>query len=171
MSSTYEHVEFHKPWFSGSPVNSKHASGVLTFVGTVGDSEYVQIGSEIFEFDSDNSVSGSNIAVDISGGATSSDAVTAIVAALEDSELVSGSDGAGDTVDIESLLVGEDYNYVVTTNCISATFDHAHLQGGQLATPAKTATLIKVSDIWYMTNGPVSRFDESGWFSAAITTL
>jgi hypothetical protein len=51
----------------GTPVNAEAAAGVWT-AGVMSDGEYVEIGDETYEFDADASVSGENIAVDISGG-------------------------------------------------------------------------------------------------------
>jgi phosphosulfolactate phosphohydrolase-like enzyme len=168
-----DHIEFHKKWFAESiPQNAKAATGSISFVGTVGEDEIVVIGDETYEFTASDTVTAGRIAVDISGGATASDAVTALAAAIEsESSIVSAADGTGDKVDIESLLVGDDYEYVTTTNCVSATFAANTMSGGQYAVPAKTASLIKLSDVYYMTEGAVTRYDTDGWFSLAATTL
>ena len=51
----------------GTPDNAVASSGVWT-AGIMNDGEYVEIGAEVYEFDADSSVTGDNIAVDISAG-------------------------------------------------------------------------------------------------------
>lgn len=55
---------------SGTPVNAVAASKTLTISGDVLEGETITIGSSVYEIDSDGVVSGSNIAVDVSGGAS-----------------------------------------------------------------------------------------------------
>lgn len=108
------------------------ATGTLTFTGAVSDGETVTIGSEVYEFDDDASVTAGNIAVDVSGGATASAAVTALVTAITaDSTLVTGADGTGDTVDITAVAAGLSGNDIATTEtCANASFGAATLTGG-----------------------------------------
>jgi hypothetical protein len=100
------------------------ATATLTFTDSVSDGEQVIIGDEVYEFDTDEDVSEGAIAVDVSGGATASDAVSALVSAItSDSELVSGADGTGDTVDITALVAGVSGNDIaVSTDCANASW-------------------------------------------------
>lgn len=57
---------FHKPWFSGTPVNAKKATGTLTISGVVSDQQNVVIGDNTYEFDMDNNLAnGLAIQVDV----------------------------------------------------------------------------------------------------------
>jgi hypothetical protein len=38
-------------------------------------------------------------------------------------------------------------------------------ENGQLATPVGCACFIKIGDVYYVTNGAVTKYDESGWYS------
>jgi hypothetical protein len=55
---------------TGTPVDAVASTGTFSFGGAVIDGETVTIGTEVFEFDMDSSVSGGNTALDISGGST-----------------------------------------------------------------------------------------------------
>ena len=117
------------------------AAGTLTFTGAVSDGETVTIGSDIYEFDTNGVVNGSNIAVDVSGGATAPAAVTALVAAITASatEAVSAADGTGDTVVVTAdyagvgsdAIYGTAVNTIATTEtCANASWGAALLAGG-----------------------------------------
>ena len=56
-------VTFTKAWFDGTPVNAVKATGTLTFSGVVSDAETVTIGSNVYEFDNDSSITSGNISV------------------------------------------------------------------------------------------------------------
>jgi len=116
-----------------TPVNAVAATGTLTFSGTVSDGEVVVIGDDTYEFDTDASVTEGNILVDVSGGATASDAVTALVAAITASatEPVSGADGDGDTVVITADVKGTAANSIATTtDAANGSWAEATLTGG-----------------------------------------
>jgi len=108
------------------------ATGTLTFTGTVADGETVTIGNEVYEFDTDDEVIAGNILVDVSGGATASAAVTALVTAITaESALVTAVDGTGDTVDITAVTAGLVGNSIVTdTDCENGSFGAETLTGG-----------------------------------------
>lgn len=113
------------------------AAGVLTFDGAVVDGETVSIGDDVYEFDTDSSVGEGHIAVDVSGGATASAAVTALTAAItaSDTQGVGGVDGAGDTVALTADTAGAAGNAITTTTtCANATFAAGTLLGGLDAT-------------------------------------
>lgn len=77
-----------------TPVPKAAASGTFTLSDVVYDGETITIGSDVYEIDSDASVSGSNIAVDISGGTkTQADASIDATDILVDGETITiGSD-------------------------------------------------------------------------------
>lgn len=101
----------------GTPVNAVAAVGTLTLTGSVSDGEVVVIGDDTYEFDTNASVTEGNILVDVSGGATASAAVTALVAAITASgtEPVSALDGDGDTVVVTADVAGTAAESIVTT--------------------------------------------------------
>lgn len=117
------------------------ATGTLTFTGVVADGQTVTIGSEVYEFDTNSSVAAGHIAVDVSGGVTAAEAVTAIVTAITaDSTLVTAVDGAGDTVVVTTVLTGTQANYAVSETCTNASWGAATLTGGADATKLITNT-------------------------------
>ena len=124
---------------TSAPVNSVAASGTLTFTDTVSDGETVTIGDDVYEFDTDASVTEGNILVDVSGGATASAAVTALVAAIvaSDTQGVGAADGDGDTVVLTADTAGTAANSIATTEtCTNASFGAVTLEGGVDSTTA-----------------------------------
>jgi hypothetical protein len=109
---------------TGTPVNAVNAYATLTFTGAVSDTETITIGADVYEFDTNSSVTPGNIAVDVSGGATAPDAVTALVAAITTSgtEPVSGVDGTGDTVVVTADVAGvAAESILVSKSCTNAS--------------------------------------------------
>jgi len=101
---------------NGTPVNAAAASGTLTIDGVCIDGETITIGSNVYEFDTDGSVTGQNVQVDISSYATASEGTLTISDVVIDGETVTingrvyefDTDGAttGDVaVDISSYAV------------------------------------------------------------------
>lgn len=127
----------------GAPTIAVAATGTLTFAGVVADGETVTIGADVYEFDADSSVTEGNIAVDISGGATAPDAVTALVAAsASGTELVTLADGAGDTVTVTADVRGVLANAIATTEtCTNGSFGAATLAGGVDGTVCTAGTI------------------------------
>lgn len=124
---------------TSAPVNAVAATGTLTFTGAVSDGETVTIGDDVYEFDTDASVTSGNILVDVSGGATASDAVTALVAAItaSDTQGVGAADGTGDTVDLTADTKGTAANSIATTEtCANGSFGAATLENGVDSTTA-----------------------------------
>jgi hypothetical protein len=56
---------FTKPWFASTPQNAKKASATLTISGVVSDGQKVTIGSNVYEFDTNNNITSGSIKVDI----------------------------------------------------------------------------------------------------------
>lgn len=120
------------------------AKGFLTFSGVVSDGELVTIGADIFEFDTNSSVTAGHIAVDVSGGATAPDAVTALVSAITASatEPISAADVTGDVVRVTYDTVGTAGNAIgSTTDCANGAWAAATLLGG-VAVGAKLVSAI-----------------------------
>lgn len=114
----------------GIPPTEARGGGILTFTGVTSDTETVVIGADTYEFDSGGGVTGGRIAVDISGGATASASVTALVAAINASgtEAVTAFDGAGDSVVVYADYPGAT-TAATTTTCVNATWADATLVG------------------------------------------
>jgi hypothetical protein len=135
-----------------TPVNAVQATGTLTFSDAVSDGETVTIGTDTYEFDTDESVTEGNILVDVSGGATASDAVTALVSAITASGdgTYSGADGAGDTVVITYGTYGTTGNSVATTEtCANGAWGATTLESGVNGTPGRKGQMYHDADyIW-----------------------
>lgn len=112
------------------------ATGSLTFTDSVSDGETVTITdgvtTEVYEFDTDDSITEGNIKVDVSGGATAPDAVTALVTAITaNSELVTAVDDTGDVVTVTAVTAGVSGNSIGTTEtCANASWGGTTLSGG-----------------------------------------
>jgi hypothetical protein len=115
------------------------ASGTLTFTGVVADGQIVTIGTQVYEFDTaplPGAIVAGRIRVDVSGGVTAPQAVTALVAAItgDAAAVVTAVDGALDTVACTAKAYGTVPNtYPTTTTCANATWGATKLAGG---TPA-----------------------------------
>ena len=179
MALNTEYVQFYKKWFSEStPVNAVKAKATLTFSDVVVAAETVTIEGQVFEF---VAVAGdiadpANIPVVVGATLTADNAVTKLAEAINaNSTLVTAvEDTDDDTCIITYILVGTEGNDIsVATTCTNATFgvDVSLLSGGQYATPAMTACFIKISGVWYITNSPVDKWDEEGWYSATPTLI
>jgi hypothetical protein len=122
---------------TSAPVNAVAAQGTLTFTDSVSDTETVTIGDDVYEFDTDGTedITEGNIRVDVSGGATASDAVTALVTAITGNTeaTYSAVDGDGDTVVVTYETKGTVGNSVeVETDCADASW------GSEVATLGDT---------------------------------
>lgn len=135
------------------------ATATLTISGTTSDTETVTLGSRVYEFDTGGAVTAGRVLVDISGGNSAAQSVTALVAAIEaDASAVFGAaDGAGDTVVVTADTKGTAGNVATTETCANAAW------GGLLATGGADAAV---------TAGRVA-VDVSGGVSAAaaVTAL
>lgn len=161
---------------SVTPVNAVQATGALTFSGVVSDGETVTIvsesGTDVYEFDDDSSVTEGNIAVDVSGGATASDAVTALVAAITASGNgdYSGADGTGDVVDITHTEYGTVGNSVTTTEtCANGAWGAATLEGGVDGTPGLKGQMYHDSSYIWVCQTEDMTLENHYWEYAALT--
>lgn len=122
------------------------AAGILTLTGAVSDGETVTIGTDVYEFDTDSTVTQGNIQVDVNADQTAPAAITALVAAITASDTVGvgAADGAGDTVDLTADNTGPAGNLIATTETMAnGSFGAVTLEGGDVGTitnvPAATA--------------------------------
>ena len=164
-------TEFYKPWFASTPVNAKKSSttigagvdGVVTItsavVGTEGNSISIQVAL------------GVGVSVPLSAVLTGNDILVTL-----------GTDGASvlDATKNTALLIASAISaltVVVATKsgsgatALGTIVAKKSLTGGQFATPAMTQGFIIIAGVWYITNKPVSKFDESGWYSATPTLI
>ena len=82
------------------------ATGTVTFDGDVSDGDIVTIGTRVYEFDTmtnPGDITAGRVRVDVSGDATASAAVTALVTAIN-----------GDTSAVVTAVVGDPDTVVVT---------------------------------------------------------
>ena len=110
---------------------AENATGTLTFIGTVSDEETVTIGTDVYEFDTDavETITAGHIRVDVSGGATASDAVTALVSAIGSGRDYSATDGVDDTVVVTYDIAGSSGEISTTTTCSNASWGASYLLG------------------------------------------
>jgi hypothetical protein len=109
------------------------AKGTLTFIGGVSDAETVTIGDDVYEFDTDNTVTAGYIKVNVADSQTAGAAITALVAAItaNDDSLVTAVDGDGDTVVVTAKIKGLDGNGIdVDTTCSAASWGATNLMDG-----------------------------------------
>lgn len=114
------------------PVNAKQATGTITFSSSVSDGETVTIGGDVYEFDTGDGVTDGNILVDVSGGATASDASLALATAIDNNatEDVSATDQSG-SVDVVCDTPGAQGNDIdTTTDAVNGSWANATLTGG-----------------------------------------
>lgn len=95
---------------TGTAVNAVAASGTVTINGVVIDGETITIGSNVYEFDTNNSVTGSNIRVNIAASAVVATGTLTITGVAIDTE----------TVTIGSEVYEFDWNGAVTGGRIAA---------------------------------------------------
>lgn len=101
--------------------NAQPARAYLDFSDDVSDGETVTIGSDVYEFDDDDDVEEGNIQVDISGGATSDDAVLALASAIDGGTEPVTAEGEGGRVTVSANSEGSNGNSIaVSTDCANA---------------------------------------------------
>jgi hypothetical protein len=168
---------FYKPWFPNSPVNAKKATGTLTFASTPVATDTITIGSEVYEVvtAAGNIAAPTNYAVVIGATPTADNVVVKLAAAINaNSALVSAvASTPNDTVVVTSKIVGTEQNSIATTDvAVNASWGHAHLEGGQYATPCNASSaLIVISDTIYYTDKPCTKFTEDAWYSCSATLI
>jgi len=135
---------------------SRSATGILTISGVVTDGETVTIGSRVYEFDTDSSVSGSNVVVDVSAGLTAAIAVVALAQAIngDGSSVVSAVTDGASLVTVTADTAGNSGNSIaVAETCANATWGSGvtTLSGGSSANSYATLAQFKS---WFAGEGP-----------------
>lgn len=156
-----------------TPVNAVNAIGTLTFTGVVSDGETVTIGARVYEFDTDSSVTGGNIAVDVSGGATAAEAVTALVAAItaDGTATVTAVDGADDTVVVTAKIAGTAANATATTKtCANASWGTVTLAGGVNGTVASEAGVWGIDATYLYFSVAANTVADKNWRRVSLGT-
>lgn len=168
---TKEYTQFYKPWFSGTPQNAAFAAANLTISGNVADGETVTMGTEVYEFDTDGSVTAGNISVDVSvGGVGNVNAAAKLTTAINaNSTIIDAFDILNNGVlSIQSKIVGTEGNDIeISTDVVNATFGAGvtKLSGGLYAIPSKTACYIVLSGVWYTADEGFDKYQVYGWKS------
>lgn len=168
-----------KKYFSDDyPKNAVNATATLTFSGVTNDGELVQIGSEIYEFDTGDGVAEGNILVDVSGvdGNTASASVTALVAAItNNSSLVTAEDGDGDTVVVTAKTPGLTGNSIeVSTDCANGSWGEGvtTLENGAKGTFAGEAGWMYIyNNELYFSIAPNDEEQGQNWRKVTLTTF
>lgn len=146
---------------------ARNAVGTLTFTDSVSDTETVTIGEDVYEFDTDAvaSITEGNIRVDVSGGATASDAVTALVAAIGEERDYSAVDGDGDTVVVTYGTAGASGEIDTTTTCADASWGDTTLIAGVTCTITGTpkSDTVYVADVYGKTH--------TGTYDTSVVTI
>jgi len=158
----------------GTIVEAVAATGTLTFTGVTSDGETVTIGDDVYEFDTDSSVTEGNILVDISGGASAAQSVTALAAAItaSDTQGVGGVNGDGDTVVLTADTKGAAANALdTTTTCENASFGELTLTGGVDGTAAVAGKIFVDATNLYIAIGACTISDSSNWKKITLEAL
>lgn len=130
---------------NSAPANGTAATQTLTLTGNTLDGLTVTIGTTVYTFK--DALSGGSDAYEVLVGATASDSLDNLIAAVNDSGGVEGTDygrrtakhpdvfaaaGAGDTVDIAAKVVGTDGNAIATTETLGGegSWGGATMSGG-----------------------------------------
>lgn len=167
------YTQFFKKWFAGNPVNAKKAELETEFltadsdllftakkVGTEGNSitiEFVDPDDDDVELSVE--VNGNAIVVILGTDEYGEISSTAeeVIEAIEDSEEASAL-VAVEAVDGDAGIVEE----------LAAT----PLAGGQYATPCRASkAIIIIGEVWYISEKPVDKWTEDGWYSATPNQL
>lgn len=167
------YTQFFKKWFTGTPVNAKKAELETEFLtadsnlkftakkaGTEGNDITVEfVDPSDTDVELSLSVNGSAIAVILGTDAYGEIETTAeeIIDIIEDSEEASA------LVDVEAV----DYDSGVVEE-----LSETALEGGQYATPCRASKAIIIIDgTWYISEKPVDKWTEDGWYSATPSQL
>jgi len=171
-------IVFHKPWFSGTPQNAKKSSAVLSFSGVPVVAEVVVINGITYEFvAAAEDVTGTNIAIVLGATLTADNALTVLETAINanDIDVTAVKNTTTDTLTVTTKTVGTENNLIeVSTDATNATWgvDVTTLSGGQYATPCNASSAIIVaSGTVYISDHPVTKYTENGWYSSAQTLL
>lgn len=156
-----------------TPVNAAAAAGTLEFTEAVADGELVTIGDTIYEFDTDSSVAAGHVAVDVSGGATAANAVTALRAAITSNALsvVATQPGYDTLVNVAAKSRGLAGNSIVTTTtCVNASWEKPTLTGGADGTPGAKGAMCYDNNYLYVAVA-ANTMTDANWRSLSLGTI
>ncbi len=147
LSHSLELWEYGANWTpsSGGSGTAAAATGTLTFSGNTSDGETVNISTDRYEFDTDSSVTGGNIAVDVSGGNNNSTRSCELFAAevTANDTVGVGASCTGSVATLTADAAGSGGNSITTTEtCANAAFASSTLTGGTDAGVPTHPTLI-----------------------------
>lgn len=127
-----------------TPVNAVNATGTLTFTDVVADGQTVTIGTEVYEFKTSGSATGTNIKVDVASGQTAANACTALISTIggNSSSVVTIAAGTGTSVVVTAKVAGAAANSITTTTtCTNGSWGAATLASGVDGTVASNASV------------------------------
>jgi hypothetical protein len=112
---------------NGAFVGDEEYSAVFTLTSDVVDGEKVYFGNECYEFDTNSSVTGSNILVDVSGGTGSTNAMNRLTTAVSQVGTIAisksiASNSAGFLIRAKSSI-----GMALTDTCVNGSFDRPSL--------------------------------------------
>ena len=121
----------YKSSITNEVTGSVKATGILTFTGVIADGDYVTIGADIYEFDTDSNYTAGRIQV-VPSSTSYADAITALVSAINTSATETISAIGGDTtVTITADNYGTSYNSIGTTvSFANASWGNTTMTGG-----------------------------------------
>jgi len=158
---------------TGTVVKPVSAKAFIGFLGVVADGETVTIGDEVYEFDTDSTITEGNIQVDVSGGVTAPLAVTALALAITTNatSAVTGVDSDGDTVLVTAKVAGIIGNSIELSDTgANITIIPATLEDGVDGTVGVKGTILFDENFIYV-SVDTSTTAVSNWKSTALSAL
>lgn len=158
---------------TGTIVAPVAATETLAFTNSVADGELVVIGPHIYEFDTDDVVAEGNIKVDVSGGATNTAAVTALLSAIganTESVVTGASANSGKSAKVTAKVKGVVGNaIIVDTDCENGEWGGETLKDGVDGTVGVKGSMLLVGNDLYVSVDE-STTTTSNWKKTALTT-
>uniref|UniRef100_A0A6H1ZN17 Uncharacterized protein n=1 Tax=viral metagenome TaxID=1070528 RepID=A0A6H1ZN17_9ZZZZ len=112
----------------------RYSVGYVRFSGVTADAQTVTIQGRVYEFDIGGAVAPGSVAVDISGGASATQSVTALVAAIN-GDAGASVEALADTAGACCVLIGKAAvtAFTLATTCINGVVSGAAMVGGVAA--------------------------------------
>jgi hypothetical protein len=101
-----EYTRMYKPWFDGAPQNAKKAKATISFDGVISDTETVTIGSNVYEFDYNDTITEGRIKIDMTDYLTKANATLTYDNAPVEADTVTL--GAGDSEEVYEFVADVD---------------------------------------------------------------
>lgn len=169
------HIIEKKYFKENHPVNAVGAYATLEFDGTVDDGEIVVIGNDIYEFDTDDETIGGNIIVDVSLGQTASDAVDALLDAINsnnNSQVIAEKISDSTKIKITAKVLGVFGNDIdISTDCENGTWSGNTLENGINGTFAGEANWIYFYDEYMYISIMPNDKSQNNWRKAELQTF